>query len=199
MATRTHRRHAAAVLFGALAVGLAGCDSGGRGGKGKVQMSDEGLRMLLPAKVKIQPFTQVTSFDDDGIPDGLEVLIQPTDQLGDPVKVAGRFTFELWSYRAATAARKGQQLQFWEVLLDSNRDQQRYWDRTSQMYVFNLNVVPGTVPKDRAVGPTLPGKLVLVARYHTPDGQHLVDEHTLDVREDLQQMRRSMGHNAGSS
>lgn len=145
------------------------------------------LHMLMPASVKIQPFTQIKSFDQDGIPDGIEVLIQPTDRLGDPVKVVGRFSFELYSHRRASADPKGEQLQFWEVTLDNDRDQRRFWDRTAQMYVFPLEVVPDAVVADK---PALSGKFVLVATYHTPDGVHLSDELVLSVRQAARDLAR---------
>jgi hypothetical protein len=155
------------------------------------------LQMLMPAAVKIQPFTQATSFDDDGIPDGIELMVQPVDRIGDPVKVVGRFTFELWTFRAASADRKGRQLQFWEVVLDSDKDQQRFWDRTAMMYIFNLDVVPGAIPAGEDTGPIIPGKLVVVAAYHTPSGEHLIDEFDLDVRDEFRALPDRVRSEAG--
>lgn len=157
----------------------------------------EALQMLMPSAVRIQPFTQATSFDDDGVPDGIELMVQPLDRIGDPVKVVGRFTFELWTYRAASADRKGRQLQFWEVVLDSDKDQQRFWDRTAMMYVFNLDVVPGAIPPGEDTGPVVPGKLVVVAAYHTPSGEHLIDEFDLDVRDEFRALPDRVRGQAG--
>jgi hypothetical protein len=194
--SRTFVRRALATLAaGALLPGPLACSTNSNGSVGPDEQT--ALHMLMPAAVKIQPFTQATSFDDDGIPDGIELMVQPVDRIGDPVKVVGRFTFELWTYRAASADRKGRQLQFWEVVLDSDKDQQRFWDRTAMMYVFNLDVVPGAVPPGEDTGPIVPGKLVVVAAYHTPSGEHLVDEFDLDVRDEFRALPDRVRSQAG--
>lgn len=176
------KRPVAVLCAAAVFVPAVACSM--RSGDSASPDEQKALQMLLPANVKIQPFTQVTSFDADGIPDGIELMVQPVDRIGDPVKVVGRFTFELWTFRAASSDRKGRQLQFWEVVLDSEKDQSRFWDRTAMMYIFNLDVVPGAVPAGEDTGPIVPGKLVVVATYHTPSGEHLTDEFFLDVRDD---------------
>lgn len=178
--TSVGRRTALAV--GAVAMTTLACSN--QSGGSVTPDEQSALQMLMPAAIKIQPFTQVTSFDNDGIPDGIELMVQPVDRTGDPVKVVGKFTFELWTFRAASGERKGRQLQFWEVVLDGEKDQARFWERTAMMYNFNLDVVPGAIPAGQDTGPAVPGKFVVVATYHTPSGTHLTDEFTLDVTDE---------------
>jgi len=185
-----HARRAVAspLLAAGLAIGTValGCNQRNRTTTEATPDQLTALGMLMPTSVKIQPFTQVKSFDRDPVPDGIEVLVQPLDRLGDPVKVVGRFTFELWTYRPASTDRKDRQIQFWEVVLDDNRDQKRFWDRTAQMYVFPLEVVPGVVPVEE--GSLGSGRFVLLAAYHTPEGSHLQDEFHINVREDFRNL-----------
>src|SRR5690554_6153710 len=70
-----------------LAVGilLAGCNPFDRGGE------PAGPEMFDPAAMRIHPvFTQVKDWTGDGQPDGIEALVELTDQFGDPTKGSGK-------------------------------------------------------------------------------------------------------------
>ncbi len=147
---------------------LIGCKS-----NPKVDADTANLGMLLPKQIKIQPFTKIKSFDDDRVPDGVAVVVRPTDQFGDPVKLVGHVYFELYAYQNASAERKGERIEFWDRTIATEKDQKLYWDRTAQMYEFPLGWTQGI--------PSSPSrKFVLTVTYRTPWNETLTDEHILD-------------------
>jgi len=130
------------------------------------------LSLMLPAKIKIQPFTKIKSFNDDETPDGISAVVRPVDSFGDPVKAAGLFYFELWSYREASGDHKGERLEFWEKRIDTAADIKLYWTQ-AQMYDFQLGWTQGT-------GKIKPGsKYVFTATYRTPWDTTIQDEYVL--------------------
>ncbi len=149
---------------------LAGCDSFGMDGRGDLVAQEDAVKLLLPRRIKIEPFTRVKSFDEDEIPDGIEVRLRPLDRFGDPIKIVGALHFELYTYRKAAADRKGEQLQFWQVSISTPQDQRRYWDRTSQMYEFPLAWEGIPPPTDQCV---------LLVTYESPWTERLEDEYVL--------------------
>lgn len=155
------------VLLAAL---LAGCKSNPT----ITPAAGEAMSMLAVRQIKIQPFTKIKSFDDDKIPDGIAVVVQPTDQFGDPVKAVGHLYFELYAYQAASGERKGQRLEFWDRTIATPADMKLYWDRTAQMYQFPLAWTQGV--------PAVPSrKLILTVTYRTPWDLTLTDELIMDV------------------
>ncbi len=164
-------------LFAAAATSFAaGCATGGNGAG--LSATDPALALLMPRKVQIQPFTRIASFDSDEIPDGLSVYVRALDQFGDPVKVAGTFLFELYRYQPAHADRKGERLEFWETKILDEKDQLRYWDRTAQMYQFNLEVQQLQTETGRPVVGN--NKAVLLMTFNTLNGRHLESEYVLE-------------------
>ena len=83
-------------------------------------------------------FTKPKSFTGGALPEGLEVLLQTTDPMGDKVKVWGTFRFELYRYRDASGDRHGELVQHWTQSIGSFDDQARFWDRFTQTYRFQL-------------------------------------------------------------
>ena len=136
--------------------------------------SGDMIALLMPQSVKIRPFTKPKSFDNDKIPDGIEVLVQPLDQFDDPVKAVGTMQFELFHYQQASGQIKGERLQFWEVLIASADQVRDFWDRTAQMYLFQLAV-------DQIEGLPPGRKYVLTVRYNSPQGEHLEDEYVFHL------------------
>lgn len=133
------------------------------------------LALMLPAGIKIQPFTKIKSFNEDEIPDGILLVVRPYDRFGDPVKAAGLFYFELWSYKEASGGRKGQRLAFWERDLASAEDVRLYWTR-AQMYEFQLAWTSG-------VEGLQPGrKYILTATYRAPWDETFQDEYVVDFQ-----------------
>ena len=66
-------------------------------------LTEEHLGMLLPAKIDILPFTKPRSWDDDPVPDGIEVVLRPLDSFGDQTKAVGCFRFELYTFQKASS------------------------------------------------------------------------------------------------
>lgn len=164
--TRTVARLA---VGGVMMAVLAGCKSAPRVPPDKADM----LSMLLPKQIKIQPFTKIKSFDVGGTPDGIAVVLRPTDQFGDPVKVVGQMYFELYTYKKASGERKGDRLEFWERTIATGEDQKLYWDRTSQMYEFPLAWTQGMPPAPNR-------KYILTATYRAPWGETFSDEYVME-------------------
>ncbi|MFH0980607.1 MAG: hypothetical protein V2A79_03595 [Planctomycetota bacterium] len=132
------------------------------------------LSLLMPAAVKIvAPFTRFRSFDDDERPDGIELLVQPVNTFGDPVNIAGDVIVELYEFRQASGDRKGEKVQQWDIALASERAQRMYWNRTTSMYEFRLQLARTTLPAEP--------KYVLQVTYNTPLKEHMLDECVLEA------------------
>jgi len=151
----------------------AGCRSAGPKGMPSESDQREMFALMLPAEIKIWPFTKIKSFDDDQKPDGILAVIRPLDRFGDPAKAVGTFYFELWTHKKASGNRKGERLAFWERTIANEQEVNLYWTR-AQMYEFQLAWDPGL----QTVKPA--GKLVLTATYRPPWDQTMQDEYIID-------------------
>lgn len=127
-----------ASVLGACAVALlwiGGCQQPDLGGRDAPEAT-----LFAPVAMRIHPiFTQYRDFNADGRPDGLEALLEFTDQFGDPTKAAGGVIFELFEYRRADPDPRGARLAEWRAKLLSLADQRQHWDRTSRAYTFSLS------------------------------------------------------------
>ena len=132
------------------------------------------LSLLMPAKIIVEPFTGLKSFDDDDQPDGIELVMRPVDSVGDPVKIAGALVIELYQFRPASAEPKGRKIEQWDVRLASLRDQDKYWNRVTQMYEIPLMLGPEAL----ALGPA--DKYVIEVTYNTPLDQHMITEYVFE-------------------
>ncbi|GMU21320.1 MAG: hypothetical protein AMXMBFR13_14130 [Phycisphaerae bacterium] len=160
------------VLMVSLLPALA-CRSGGPTHLPTERERVEMLSLMLPASIRIEPFTTVRSFNQDDVPDGILMVVRPLDRFGDPVKAAGLFYFELWTFVNASAERKGERLAFWDRMIASKEEVELYWTH-GQMYEFQLAWtagVEGLVP-DR--------KYILTATYRTPWDETIQDEYELE-------------------
>jgi hypothetical protein len=131
------------------------------------------VKLLMPHEIRIvEAFTGFRSFDQDQRPDGVELLLQPMDSYGDPVKIAGTVRVELYTYLKASGDRKGERVcDPWELALLTEQDQKRYWNNVTGMYEIELKF-----PKDlRPSGETY----VLMVTYNTPLSGHMTDEYVL--------------------
>ena len=172
------RAQVVAVLCGLLA-GVVGCK------ERTVSMSDaeakqQALALLLPQRIRIEPFTRVTIDPAAGMPGELNVYVRAEDQFGDPIKVAGTFNCELYAFKQASGDPKGERVELWQMPVLDHKDQQRYWDHTAQMYEFRLQI--RHLVTEEGVPPLGTGKAVLLLTYNTPWGEHLEDEYILDLR-----------------
>ncbi len=136
----------------------------------------QALALLMPSRIEIvEPFTRVRSFDDDQIPDGIELLLQAVNPLDNPgLMIVGDITVELYEFIPASADQKGRRIDMWEIELRSKEDQKRFWNQITQMYEFRLGVDAELVPAAK--------RYVLAVTYHSPLGQHLMDEFQIDYR-----------------
>lgn len=172
--TTTLRAWTAALLLSACCLAL-GCRHGIDRVPCEADKVDQ-LRLMLPERIKIQPFTSIRSFDDDDIPDGILLVLRPEDRFGDPVKAAGYFYFELWTFVNASGERKGELLAFWDRTIATESDMRIYWTHT-QMFEFQLAWV------GQGLGQVEPGrKFVLTASWRTPWDTTVRDEYILEFQ-----------------
>ncbi len=115
---------------------LSGCSSI----KSPIPRSATEAAMFAPVTMRIHPiFTQVKDWTGDNKPDGVEALLEFTDQFNDPTKAAGTVIFEIYAYRAYHADPRGDRLQNpWIGTLSTLDDQHARWNRTSRTYSFQL-------------------------------------------------------------
>ena len=167
------------VVWCGLLLAVTGCN------EGTASMSDaearqQALALLLPRNIRIEPFTRVSVDPREGLPGELNVYVRAEDQFCDPVKVAGTFNCELYTFKQASGDPKGERVELWQMQVLDGEDQQRYWDHTAQMYEFRLQIQHlGGEGDLAALGR---GKVVLLVTYNTPWGEHLEDEYVLDLR-----------------
>ena len=137
----TERRHAAIRLCTWL-LALAGCCvsacAGARRGASALPSSQDVIDLASPRRLEVLPFTRPKSFDDDPVPDGVELTLRTLDRMGDPVKCWGSFHVELSHYRMASGDRHGERIKSWDVVIGSVKDQAVCWDRVTQTYRFQL-------------------------------------------------------------
>ncbi len=139
---------------------------------------DAMVSLLMPSRIEIvEPFTRVRDFDQDNALNGIELLMQAVNSLGNTgLQIVGNMRIELYEFVEASAEPKGARIDHWAVDLSSVEMQQKHWNQLTQMYEFRLEVDPAVLPRKR--------KFVLAVTYDTPQGIHLTDECVLeyDVR-----------------
>ncbi len=136
-----------------------------------------------PRRLQVLPFTKPRSFDDDLIPDGVEVSLRTLDGSGDAVKAYGEFMFEVYEYRQAAGNHRGERLQVWEQPVLNLDDQKQFWERVTTTYQFQLSW------EGRPLTPQK--KYILDASFQTPGGQRLFDTYEFDFRIDRQEILKS--------
>jgi hypothetical protein len=162
-----------AVLFGLLLV-QSGCPRSDIAEVADGPSKDKLLVFYSPRSVKIRPFTKPASFDDDAIPDGIDVFLQPADDDGDPVKAIGTFIFELYSHRSAAGDDRGERLQTWrQPVLDAEQRRQ-FWNHVISMYQFQLSWEGKPIPPQQ--------KYVLTVSFQAPGSERLFDEYEFEFR-----------------
>lgn len=171
------------LLLGAFSL-LSAC---GRGRVTAVNDTDDAaLRGVYgPRQIEVLPFTKIRSFDDDVIPDGLEVSLRPLDAMSDPVKVYGTFIFELYRYRDASGNRAGQQLETWTQPIRTVDDQKRFWDRVTSTYIFQLTWEGGDFPPPNK-------KYLLTVSYQAPGEKRLFAEYPFEFHVDKAELREGL-------
>ncbi len=134
------------------------------------------LALLMPSRIEIvEPFTRAKSFDDDATPDGIELLLQAVNFLGNPgLMIAGRVRVELYEYLPASGDQQGRRLENWDIKLTTAENQRTYWNGLTQMYEFRLGIDPTRIPPA--------DKYVLTVSYNSPLGARLRDEYVINYR-----------------
>ena len=123
----------------AVLAGLS-CLASGCQGPRTVSRSLTDAELFAPVSMRIHPiFSNVKDWTGDGHPDGIEALLEFQDQFSDPTKSAGTVVFELYTYRPFSPDPRGQRtVNPWVGSLQTLREQQARWNRTSRTYSFQL-------------------------------------------------------------
>lgn len=134
------------------------------------------LELLMPERIEIvKPFTRVKSFDDNASPDGIELLLQAVNPLGNVgLMIVGVIRVELYEHVQASGIPTGKRLDSWTIDLASEESQRRYWNHVTQMYQLRLKINPAVVSVAR--------RYVLVVTYTSPLGEHLTDDCVIERR-----------------
>jgi len=171
-------------VFFVLSVVFCGCEQRSDcSEKNSSSLTEEQVRMLMLAKIEVLPFTKPRSWDDDAVPDGIEVVLRPLDSFGDQTKAIGTFRFELYTYQKASSNPKGQRVGFWEEDLRTRQSQLLHWDKITRTYRFRL-AWTGQSPK--------PGKYVLEVTYLSPSGLRLNDVYILVAQMPREQVKENV-------
>lgn len=142
--------------------------------------TEELVGYYSPKKIKILPFTRPRSFDDDLLPDGIEVSLRALDGAGDSVKAFGTFIIELYEHRNAAANNRGEPLLNWELKLLTLDDQKLYWERVTTTYQFQLTW------EEQPIAPQQ--KYVLDVSFQAPGAERLFDTYEMEFKIDRQEI-----------
>jgi len=128
------------------------------------------IALLMPKRVEIvEPFTRVQNADGGAKPTRIELLIQAVNTLGNPgLMITGGIRVELYEYVAASGDAKGRRLEFWDIDLDTEQQQNDHWNAMTQMYEFHLGIVASQIP--------VADRYVLSITYNSPMNERLTDE-----------------------
>jgi hypothetical protein len=153
-----------AILF------LVGCS-----GSDRLTKSDNCIiPCFVPVAAHIKPsFSRIVPGDKDPSSSEIEVYVSLDDQFGDSVKAAGRYRFEIFHYRPATADSRGERIAVEGIQqfdLSDIQMSQQHWDSTTGSYRFKLKL------------PELPAgkkQIVLQVTFFDLTGRHFQDVLTL--------------------
>jgi hypothetical protein len=128
------------------------------------------IALLMPKRVEIvEPFTRVQSADGGTTPTRIELLIQAVNTLDNPgLMITGSIRVELYEYVSASGDAKGRRLEFWNIDLDTEKQQNAHWNAMTQMYEFHLGITASQIPQA--------DRYVLAITYNSPMNERLTDE-----------------------
>lgn len=96
-------------------------------------------QLFGPVSMKLDTFSKVKDWDADGIPNGIEALVEFDDRFGDRTKAAGVVIFELYDYRPYWPDPRGVRLANpWTASLRTYEEQKAHWETASGAYMFRL-------------------------------------------------------------
>lgn len=122
-----------------------------------------------PWRARVYPATR---FAEDQSKSILEARIELVDDMGDPVKSAGRLRLELFARSAAGKPDIGQRLYSWDVSILTREDQQRHYDPITRTYVFRLKLDESHTPRIQSV---------LKVMFISPQGKRIEAQATLPI------------------
>jgi hypothetical protein len=126
-----------------------------------------------PATMRLHPiFTQVKDWTGDGVPDGIEALVELQDQFGDPTKASGHIILDLYEFKKYDPQRKGLWLAEWQADLSTLASQRDYWNRTSRTYGLQLAFPQIQLDKN----------YVLTAEFQLNNGSRLFDQLVIEAQ-----------------
>ena len=120
----------------AIALMVVGCVDF-KGGPGDGGMEPVAVWHAVPVEIRISPATRFVQEEDQF---SLEARIELSDEMGDPIKVAGDFRFELLSAAESVPNVLRRRLYTWEVDLLTLEDQQQHFQTVTRSYVFRLGI-----------------------------------------------------------
>ncbi len=135
-----HRVDSLSVLVAALMLVFAqGCESSRAGLPPSAVVSTEPERywMPVPTSVRVYPSTRFIKESGRTI---LEARFELYDEMGDPVKFAGKFQIELFSVDEALGNAPRRLLYTWNAGLLSLDQQREHYDPITRGYLFRLGV-----------------------------------------------------------
>ena len=137
-----------AIIISALLIpALLGCSSSEKGSwsfgtkappSDRPQSIPEPINLLLPASIRLHPFTGTRTFDENGGIRGVDVRIEAMDHLGDATKAFGEFRFEMYKFVANSQDPKGDLIATWAEDVLSPKKNLLHWDKITRTYEFKL-------------------------------------------------------------
>jgi len=101
-----------------------------------------------PSRIRVYPSTH---FIQDGEQTILDARIELIDDMGDPVKAAGRLRLELFARSTTGKPDIGTRLYNWEVSTWTIDDQKRHYDPITRAYLFRLKLDESQTSKIQTV------------------------------------------------
>ena len=158
------------ILSGAALCGtLVGCNSPTRRVRVDSPEMAAFVELMMPQKLEIEGFTKPASSSDRGNADMLEVIARALDADGDPIKIVGNFTLELYRRDNRGGGRLGERLEFWTVSTATEEDFATHWERFGRFYRFALSF--------NTIDDLPAGTYVVNAWVDLPTGDRIFDEY----------------------
>lgn len=128
--------------------GLSGCQW--KGGPGSAQTQPAAPEIWRPEPVTMRVFPS-SRFVKEGEQVSLEARIELLDAMGDSIKWAGMFRFELYASGTASGPALGQRLYSWNASVLSLDDQKQFYDPITRTYLFRLRLDDAVTPQQETV------------------------------------------------
>ncbi len=127
------------------------------------------MDIFTPVAMRLHPLSRLTSSTAVQV---IEARVELTDQFGDVGKGVGTLAFDLFAYSAIIPNHKGAFLGHWDASLSTAAENRAHWDAITRTYLFSLPLANKIEP----------GKLLLLATFTLPNGEHFTDDLTLPAK-----------------